>query len=459
MGTSRRSFLSLGGAAAGAALVGPVAGCRDDPTQGEPIDSGLDPAPSRSPEPPPWEPPGPEDAVAFPFGVQAGDATAGSVVLSVRARGLVELSIRVVRADGTTWTDARTLDALPVDDEGVVQVVLDDLEPDTAYAWAAGSVDGQAWSRAGRFRTALGEDGWRQVIFGATSCLGGNDPWPNLTHAADAQLDFFCLLGDTVYCDGAESLEDFRLFWREALATGGLLDLSASTSLIATWDDHELTNNDEWDELSDETYAAGLRAFRESLPQSPGPGGSGIWRSLRWGDVLEVFVLDCRGERAGDRYVSDAQLAWLQDGLAASGARFKIILNSVPITDETAFVGAAGALDRWQGYPEQRDALLGFVTDNDIGGVVWVSGDHHFAMVAHVDPRGGVAWDQMEVLVGPSGSFLNPAADLFAGDEQYPLMFAAWNYTRFTCDPARGTVEVAFIGDTGETLADFTLAP
>ena len=150
--------------------------------------------------------------------------------------------------------------------------------------------------------------------------------------------------------------------------------------------------------------------------------------------------------------------AWLQDGLLDSAARFKIVLTSVPITDETAFIGEAGAADRWQGYPAQRGALLDHVTENDIEGVLFVSGDHHFGMVAHVGPRGEPSWDLWEVLVGPSGSFLNAAAALYSGDEQYPLMFAEWNATRFHCDPGTGAVTVTFVGDDGAVLAEQTLS-
>ena len=452
---SRRSFLSFGTAAGAAALSGVLPACGG---KTPPQDSGASdgPAPTRPPEPEPWQPPAGWDADAFPFGLQSGDVLADGVLLSVRCRGVAAVTLQVLRAEGDGWALHEEIGPLEPDEEGVVAVELDGLEADTAYAWGAHDGEGR-WSPPGRFRTALGPDGWRQVTIGATSCLGGNDPWPSLSQAAADRLDCFLLLGDTVYADGSRTIEQFRRVWRVALSTQGLIDVTASTSVVATWDDHEITNNTGWGTLPEASFAAGLQAFREALPMRGGGGRHGMWRSLSWGAVAELFVLDSRGERDGDAYLSREQLDWLKDGLLASEARFKLILNSVPITDETAFVGEAAADDRWQGYPAQREELLAHITDNAIEGIVWVSGDHHFAMVAHVDPEGGTGWNQWEVLVGPGGSFLNPAADLYVGDPQYPVMFATWNFTRFTCDPGTGSVRVEFVGDDGTILEEMSL--
>jgi alkaline phosphatase D len=148
---------------------------------------------------------------------------------------------------------------------------------------------------------------------------------------------------------------------------------------------------------------------------------------------------------------------WLKAGLAESEARFKIVLNSVPITDLSAIFGQGARDDRWEGFPEQRAELLGFIEEAGIEGVLWVAGDVHYAQVGQVDPEGGTAAGQVEVFAGPGGSFANVGAELFEGDPQYAWMSSTWNYARFTCDPAAGTVLVEHIDDDGALLNEALL--
>ncbi|MFO0003851.1 MAG: alkaline phosphatase D family protein, partial [bacterium] len=146
--------------------------------------------------------------------------------------------------------------------------------------------------------------------------------------------------------------------------------------------------------------------------------------------MLDLFALDCRGERRDGNYISPEQMAWLKAELSASTARFKVILNSVPITDLSAIFGTTQAMDRWQGYPAQREEILAHIRDDAVEGVLWITGDVHYAQIGRVDPAGGPGEDQWEVFCGPGGSTLNVLVEAFIGNEQYELLFAQWNYTR-----------------------------
>ena len=449
MNHSRRRFIELGGATTAALVAGGCAG--RDSAAGGADDTGGASAPGRTPEPPRWVPPGDIDEGVFPSGVQTGDPRPDGVVASVWTSATA-VALVVMRAEGVDgWVESsRRAELVPVD--GVLQLEVDGLEPDTAYNIAFEDEGGGGWSAVARVRTALAADGLRVIRFGATSCLGGNAPWKTLTHAATAELDFFAFLGDTVYADGATSLEEYRLFWNLARTTKGFRDVTASTAMVATWDDHEVGNNWSPATLAPGQLDAAVQAFREAMPQRVGEEGSTLWRRLSFGATLDVFVLDCRGERAGSDYLSRTQMDWLKAGLADSTARFKIILNSVPITDLTAIFGQGARDDRWEGYPAQRAEILGFIEEAGVEGLLWVAGDVHYPQVASVDPEGGLADGQVEVLAGPGGSFLNIGADLFQGDPQYWWMAAEWNYACFTCDPVEGSILVEHIGDGGDVL-------
>lgn len=452
--TRRRILVSIPAVAVAAA-------CRD---KGQ--DTGLlqpTPAPAREPEPEDWSPTGEVDDQAFPYGVQIGDAQSTTARLSVHTTEL-QITLVLAMAIDDQWQEVDRQEGLVVE-EGLVQLDLEGLSADTAWSVAIYASDGSRRSAVTRFRTALDDDiPERVVVFGASSCFGGNEPWPNLRHAADERLDFFCLLGDTVYADGSVSKEDFDEHWRYAMQQTGMRKLCGSTSLIATWDDHEVDNNWTWDDANiDEVFTNGLARFSAHLPHIAGGGVAGIWRQLSWGTVLDVFVLDCRSERdaAAEQYISAAQMDWLKDGLSNSRARFKIILNSVPISDMETVIGSLSEDDRWSGHAEQRTEILSHIVDNGIEGVLWVSGDVHFAAASTVGQTGQFADNVHEVIAGPSGSFLNIAVELAAqvDTQQYPVLFAQWNYTRFSCDPGTGIVNIRFIGDDGDTIdeVDFQL--
>ncbi len=409
------------------------------------------------PEPDPWVPEGNEDGDAFPFGVQTGDAMNTSVVISVRTYESV-VSMVLVRGVEDGWEDAgEVLDLTP--DDKVVQIELEDLVPDTTYAVVFYAADGVRRSSASRFRTALYDESTRIVRFGATSCLGGNHPWSTLSHAAGERYDFFLLLGDTIYADWSWGGSSFEDNWEDALQIQGMRDLTQSTSVIGTWDDHEVENNFDLEEPGMlDTALESLESFRRAIPQRVGNTGSGLWRSLKWGDTVEVFMLDCRGERFGGDYISSVQMNWLKDGLANSTARFKIIGNSVPITDMDDVYFGVSANDRWDGHPVQRSEILDHIRDSNIPGVLWLAGDFHWGALAHVGRPGNEHHFQYEVFCGPGGSDINPVVWVVNPNNHYDQVIKEHNYVAFECDPVAGTVQLAFIADDGGVIASQILS-
>lgn len=472
MKPSRRRFL-LG---AGAALAGckPVSSkVRDGriPT-GDTGDTGILPTPGTEtettdpwtwepgPEPPVWIPDGELDEVAFAFGVQTGDATLDTVLVSVRT---LEPTVTLVVVKGVEdgWEEVQVHEGL-VPDNKVVQLELFELVPDTTYAVAFYAEDGtDRRSPPARLRTALYPEYHRVVRFGATSCLGGNRPWPNLTWAAFEKLDFFVFLGDTIYADPdwGDSDFDHEADWEEALIQQGMKDVTQSTSMISTWDDHEVRNDWRGDDSDMPAFKdTALDAFRRAMPMRYGPGTeSQLWRKLTWGDTIELFVLDCRSERFGDDYISPEQMDWLKTGLVDSAARFKIVCNSVPICDmDDVYFGIADD-DRWDGYPTQREELLSWIRDTGVQGVLFIAGDFHWGAVASIGRPGFDYDDQWEVFCGPGGSTINPLMLLVQPNDHYTQVIKQHNVTLFEADPDAGTIRVRFVSDSGDVIAEQTL--
>ncbi len=427
---SRRDALRLGAA-------GMLVGCP------RPGDTGED----RAGPPPVWEPEAPVDDTLFPLGVQVGDPTPQSAICWSRITSSAAPALVVVRWDGAAWKEVSRTDHTP-DNGGFLHVVLDGLDPDTWYSFAFES--GGSRSLAGRWKSPAAS-GTSRLVFGGSACTKHSFvPFPVLSQAAAMDLAFYLLAGDQVYADGAASLEEYRAFWSTNLSSTGYRDLLASTAVVATWDDHEVTND--WGTLpaTEDQEAFGMQTFFEHTPCAPRLGES-IWRTLHFGDTLDLHVLDCRSERdpAAGLYISEAQLEWLVESMRESGAVFQGILNSVPMADLGPLIGSFKVEDRWQGFPDQRARLIEAI--GAIPNVYFLTGDFHTGLVARVDPE-GPGHGMFDILMGAAGNRMNPMGGLLEPSDQFLAGTAERNVVRFEMDPAEETVVVEYVGEEGQTL-------
>jgi alkaline phosphatase D len=461
MPIDRRRFL-FGAASAGVVL----GACK--PSEDSDSDIEAQPAPVREPGPPPFEAPGPFDEAVFPWSLTIGDPQPDGMIVGVRANADV-VTVVLMWFEAGEWVEAGRFPGR--DTEGwAVTTLVTGLESDRAYAVYAETDDGVR-SRATQFRTAPAPDAFRRVRILATSCLGrdgsNDNELANLHHMAGVDPDCILLLGDSIYADGSVTTDDYRASWNGQMGRAGIQAMFASGAVVATWDDHELANN--WvydapgsslqDTVTPEMYEAGTQAWRDAIPQGIGPGGSGVWRQLRYGPV-DVFVLDCRGERHVDgAMMSDEQLDWFVEALQASDASFKLVMTSIHATDHTAFIGAVQDVDRWQGYPEQRARLI--TAAASVPGTFFVTGDMHYGAVQRLDAEGGPGADLYEIAAGPGGSRIFPVLDVAAvggGDlpPQYETMLQTWTFSVIDLDPGTGEVHVQFIDDDNTVAAEQT---
>ncbi len=489
----RREFLRVGATSAVAAAVG----CHVDtlgtgPTQdaalvavdgGRIVDAGVlvdaDPGlPRIDALPPPIDYRDIPQAslTTFPLGVASGDATRDSIILWTKYSGNAALEVAVWEppAFGEPTRDLGRIAARP-NDGSLVHVDVQGLAPGRWYEYAfvevrASSVISR--SAIARFRTAIDLHESPIIKVGATACTDESIPFDVLEAAGTRRdLDLFLLLGDTAYCDEATELPGYRAVWDRHLRIEGARKLREATSLLTTWDDHEIAND--WTTLdpppfgsilvTPERFAAARTAFFDYAPlRRPSASPDRLWRSSRWGRTLEVFCIDARSERMSDRllpipiptpsarstYLSRAQMDWLKNGLRASPCRFKLIMNSAPITEWPSLFQFYRT-DRWEGFPTSRTEILSFIETEDIPGVIWVSGDFHFGSAGRVSPS-GVGSSAIEILAGPGAQ---TPSDLAAACNTPQFDYASGdnNYTVLTFDPNAG-VRVAFTASDNSVL-------
>ncbi|MEU6001309.1 alkaline phosphatase D family protein [Streptomyces sp. NPDC047197] len=386
------------------------------------------------------------------WGVQAGDVTAHAGLVWVRsdrpARMIVETSATESFRNPTRWkgpvlgpdtdfTGTTRLRGLPAGEQIHYRVILADPDDPRRTGEPV----------TGTFRTTPKgrKEGVRFLWSGDIAGQGwGINPdrggWRIFDEMRQRDPDFFLCSGDNIYADGpilpsvtlpdgrvwrnvtteekskvAESLAEFRGAFRYNLLDENLRRFNAQVPSIVQWDDHEVRNN--WypgQILTDPRYTeknvdvlAGrsLRAFSEYYPIStlpPGDEDGRVYRVLRHGPLLDVFVLDMRSYRNANspgRQPDDTtgilgarQLRWLKRELSRSRATWKVIASDMPlglvVPDGAANFEAVAQND--PGAPLGRELqiaeLLRHIKHRKVTGTVWLTADVHYTSAQHYDP-------------------------------------------------------------------------
>jgi alkaline phosphatase D len=312
------------------------------------------------------------------------------------------------------------------------------LEPDTEYwyrfKW------GPTESRIGHTRTApLPSQTPDPLRFAFVSCQ-------NFTHGyftayADLvrqDLDLVVHLGDYIYegpglIPGVRahlpaatlmSLSDYRTRQAQYRTDTDLQAAHATFPFVMTWDDHEFKNNyadldiDEPDvplETVAARRAAAYLAYWEHAPlaraRKPVGKDMPLYRRVDWGSLARFHVLDTRQYRSNQMVgqcppaqrdpesgycpvpldparvmLGAPQRDWLFEGLAESTASWNVLANQVPFAPEDNLAGISRRFfpDRWDGYVAERQRVLDFIAEHELGNVVAITGDSHLNAVRNV---------------------------------------------------------------------------
>ncbi len=356
---------------------------------------------------------------------------------------------------------------------------FDELEPATRYRYGAW-VDGEPMAPPSErsFTTAPSPDERVSLTIGLLADADGKDGVDTPAYAALAAEDpaIVLQLGDLDHRDPGTAedptVEVWRKMHRQQLAEhsqGQQLDraLLASVPFLHTWDDHDYGANNADRTASFRDLAT--QAFHEYFPlppDAPDPD-HGLWYAQRWGQV-EIYMLDGRSQRdpddtpdgggksllAGEPEIAD-QYTWLLGQLAASSATWKILVTG------SCFNPHAKQVDSWALYPDEQYALLSFIEDNGVTGVVVVSGDLHSA--GGIDDGSFAGLPELSVPTtnlappdctgGPCGSWSH-GIDVHEDAAGYGLLRVAWEP-----ETERHTLTMEARGSDGELRRSLTLEP
>jgi alkaline phosphatase D len=438
-------------------------------------------------------------------GIASGDVTATEAVIWARASRAAQMLVEYLPAPASPWPPLRhsgpTVDA---GSDFTGKVLLQGLTPDTQYLyWVRFTAAGEGLesvSETGQFRTAPADGAARPLTVVWWGDLGGQlycrDPergYALFTHMARVTPDVAIANGDSLYVDGTcppvasppdhprnvlspdpetaahqllpatdprwqtagEVLTAFRAKWKYNLEDPAYRRFRAQTPQVYQWDDHEVLND--W--YPGEEHVGAIRGTQDTRPISAlsGPGRQSffeytpirpdaagqIYRSVRFGQLAELFILDARSYRDdnilpdgagkvlevrlrnGERrrlegkaksILGAAQREWLLQRLREAHARgvvWKIISTDDPLASVTGSYQlfapegpmtplyhvrdgwAAGAKlttdtdgnqDNPLGFESELRTILAFITAEGIRNVVWLATDVHSARLLRYEP-------------------------------------------------------------------------
>ncbi|MDA0986550.1 MAG: alkaline phosphatase D family protein [Bacteroidetes bacterium] len=285
------------------------------------------------------------------------------------------------------------------------KIILKNLQPGTFYNYEIlinGKVSPKDYEL--KFQTQKYWQ-WRtpppdfSFVFG--SCVYVNDiPFerPSGPYGADVPTfqeilkqnpDFMLWLGDNIYYREGDWNTKSGMTYRytHSRSHKSLQPVLGSIHNYAIWDDHDYGRDN--DDRSYRMKDVSLDLFKNfwgnnsfGLNSTPG-----VFGRFTWSDA-EFFLLDDRYYRSPNNSPNDEnktmfgkeQFNWLKDVLINSDATFKFIVNGNQILNTNSKKECLNM------FPNELKELLGFLKNNKIKGVIFLSGDLHYSEVLqHTD--------------------------------------------------------------------------
>lgn len=381
----------------------------------------------------------------FPYGYAIGDVTSTSALLWFQGTEVGAVQVEWQAEGGSDTGGWQSLSVnLSKDRDLAVTVLLSGLEASTKYRFRVipDVTPGQPISKRlvaagleGHFTTAPPPTRSQPMTFVWSADLGGQQRcrreargYPIFETMRQAGPAFALLLGDTIYGDDrcpsppnmpgsdflATSLETYREKHRYQRGATDLQRFLREVPVVVTWDDHEVRNN--FSGAYEPLMAFGRQAFLEYWPiQGPPNDVFRIHRTLRWGQDVELFVLDTRQYRSynaepdgpGKSMLGVAQRDWLLDALSRSTATWKLIVSSVPVAIPKPGSKLIPGIDSWAkgedgtGFGNELARIVRVIMEQPVRNVVWLTADVHFPQINAYDPDGDGRQDFHEFVAGP----------------------------------------------------------
>ncbi|MFN3164111.1 MAG: alkaline phosphatase D family protein [Pseudohongiellaceae bacterium] len=370
----------------------------------------------------------------FSLGVASGDPTPDSIVLWTRlASDVMARAGAANQAVEAAWEMSTSPNFSNIVRSGTIAATpqlgfsahaeVRGLNPGQVYfyRWQVGD----ATSPVGRTKTAPAANAdLDEFRFAFASCQQYEHGfYTAFRHMAEEEFDLIVHLGDYIYerswgsnlvraHEGPEiiTLTDYRNRYHTYKSDPDIRAAHSSAPWVVTWDDHEVDNNyaadigedDQTPEQLLQRRMAAYQAYYEFMPIRLPVGRQGpdmpIHRRLRFGKLMEMSVLDTRQYRSdqacGDgrkpscaehqdpsrTLLGAAQKDWLLNSLASADATWNVLAQQIMMAGLRSVSDSGEQLwpmDIWDGYPLERQELLGHMDAVGTPNPVVLTGDIH----------------------------------------------------------------------------------
>ncbi len=379
-------------------------------------------------------------AAHLELGPMLGHTISSETAIWAKASGPASLSIRY--SQKPDLADAKTSAAVDLNEAGSFMGIVRcaELKPSTRYHYQV-LLDGKPATVAphASFVTAPEEGTPTKFRFAFTSCLGREGKlcgasWGEMEVSGKA--DLILLLGDNHYADSTRRAKQSAAYF-DHRSIPAFRTVSSRTPVYGIWDDHDYGPNN-----SDSTAPGREESLATYKLFWPNPGfgeadNPGIYHKFSRGNV-DFFMLDDRYYRSPNQAPADGkktmlgerQLAWLKRELKASKAPLKFVACGSEFQ-------LNGHEDSWTSFKREQKDFLDFLKNENIEGVILLSGDRHFTGGYQI--RGEV----IEITSGPMGSKNFPTKNLpeMFLNQGEGRMFSVFDIDA-TVTPPKATLEV-----------------
>jgi alkaline phosphatase D len=289
----------------------------------------------------------------------------------------------------------------------IVRFDLTDLDVNTAYTYEINTGKGSQTVQGSFTTKELWQ--WRKPApdfsFLTGSCSYMNQPEydrPGKPYGGDSsifltmareQASFMLWLGDNWYTREVDYYSAWGLWSRAAYDRSRpvLQPFLKKMPHYAIWDDHDFGPNDMGKEFILKEESRKVFASYWANP-SYGEKDEGIYSKLSYSDV-DIFLLDDRTWRSSDnladsvggkpnpikKMYGDEQMEWLKNALAGSNAIFKIIATGSQVLNPSS------PFDCFRKFPIEYYELMGYLKEQKIKGILFLTGDRHHTEVIKVE--------------------------------------------------------------------------